>query len=56
VAVDDVRHFEASEAYFANALQLVVEIIAIDLRPDVREDAVSRALAYVEGLSVSRID
>jgi hypothetical protein len=58
VSVDDVGDLETGETYFADALELVVLLVAVltQLIADVREDPVALALADVEGLAVAWVD
>jgi hypothetical protein len=56
--VDDVGDLEAGKADFADALELVTEVVAplAQLIVDVRKDAVALALADVERLAVARVN
>ena len=56
--VDDVGNLEAGNADFADALELVTEVVALlaQLIVDVRKDAVALALADVERLAVARVN
>jgi len=56
--VDDVGDLEAGDADFADALELVTEVVAVlaQLIVDVRKDAVALALADVERLAVARVN
>jgi hypothetical protein len=58
VAVDYVSDVEASAAYFVDAPDLVVEVIAVETvcSVDVREDPIGAPFADVKCLAVSRVD
>jgi hypothetical protein len=58
MTVDNVSDFEARQSDVADAPDLVVELIPFEslLGVDVSKDAVSLALADVEGLAVAGVD
>jgi hypothetical protein len=57
VPVDDVSNLEPGESYFADALELVAQIVAVEtlLVMDVGEDPVPLTLSNVERLPVARV-
>ena len=49
----DVSYLKTSQAYFPNALHLIVKIIPFHLGADVREYSISSALTDIKSLAIS---
>ena len=54
--MNDVSHLEAGEADLSNALQLVIDFIAVDGRPAVCKDPIASTFPYVKRLAASRVN